>query len=110
MLTDTLEPIQFLPSKRAMYVRVIFAGLAAMVAFKGFRFFEGGLWYGNQTADFSAFHIVAQHIWRGDLSLTYQFSEFSKMQAEASGGLTSFMPWTYPPQFDLLLAPFGVLP
>ncbi|WGD53639.1 glycosyltransferase family 87 protein [Bradyrhizobium sp. CB1650] len=110
MLTETLERVQFLPSKRATYVRVIVAGLAAMVVFKAFRFFEGGLWAGNQTADFSAFHIVAQHVGRGDLDLTYQFALFAQMQAEASGGATSFMPWTYPPQFDLLLAPLGFLP
>ncbi|OAE99867.1 hypothetical protein AYJ54_32335 [Bradyrhizobium centrolobii] len=110
MLTETLEQIQFLPSKRAIYVRVIFAGLAAMVLFKGVRFFESGFWYDNQAADFSAFHIVAQRIWLGDLDLTYQFSQFARMQAESSGGATSFMPWTYPPQFDLLLAPFGFLP
>jgi hypothetical protein len=110
MITATLEQIQSSPSRRAVYVRVIFAGLAAMVLVKGLRFFEGGLWYGKQTADFSAFHIVAQHVWRGDLDLTYQFTEFAKMQAETSGGSTGFMPWSYPPQFDLLLAPLGLLP
>lgn len=110
MFAETLEAVQSSPLKRAIYSRSIFAGLAWMVGFKSIWFFQAGLWYGNQTADFSAFHIVAQQIWRGGLNLTYQFSEFSKMQAEASGGSTSFMPWTYPPQFDLLLAPLGVLP
>jgi hypothetical protein len=110
MLTATLEQIQFLPSKRATYVRAIVAALAVMVLFKTWRFFGGGLWAGNQIADFSAFHIVAQHVWRGDLDGTYQFALFAQMQAETSGGATSFMPWTYPPQFDLLLAPLGFLP
>jgi hypothetical protein len=27
-----------------------------------------------------------------------------------SGGHGSFMPWTYPPQFDVVLAPFGLIP
>jgi hypothetical protein len=32
------------------------------------------------------------------------------MQKEASGGTDSFMPWTYPPQFSLLLAPLAFIP
>jgi hypothetical protein len=108
MLTATLEQLQ--PRKRAIYVCVILTLLAAILVFKTFRFFEGGLWYGGQTADFAAFHIVAQRIWLGDLDLTYQFSSFMKMQLAAAGGTTGVMPWTYPPQFDLLLAPLAFLP
>lgn len=110
MLIATLEHIQALPRKRTIYLGVILALLLAILVFKAFRFFEGGLWYGGQTADFSAFHIVAQRIWRGDLDLTYQFAAFTKMQMEAAGGTTGVMPWTYPPQFDLLLAPLALLP
>lgn len=110
MLIATLEHIQALPRKRTIYLGVILALLLAILVFKAFRFFEGGLWCGGQTADFSAFHIVAQRIWRGDLDLTYQFAAFTKMQMEAAGGTTGVMPWTYPPQFDLLLAPLALLP
>jgi hypothetical protein len=110
MLTETLEQIQASPRKRTIYVCVILTLLVAILVFKAFRFFEGGLWYGGRTADFAAFHIVAQRIWYGDLDLTYQFSSFMKMQLAAAGGTTGVMPWTYPPQFDLLLAPFALLP
>lgn len=110
MLTATLEQIQASPRKRTIYACIILALLVAILVFKTFRFFEGGLWYGGQTADFSAFHIVAQRVWLGDLDLTYQFAAFTKMQIAAAGGPTGVMPWTYPPQFDLLLAPFAGLP
>ncbi|MBR0684912.1 DUF2029 domain-containing protein [Bradyrhizobium manausense] len=110
MLTATLEQIQASPRKRTIYLCVILALLAAILGFKTFRFFEGGLWYGGQTADFAAFHIVAQRIWLGDLDLTYQFASFTQMQMAAAGGTVGVMPWTYPPQFDLLLAPFAFLP
>jgi hypothetical protein len=110
MLTATFEQIQSSPRKRTIYVCVILALLAAILAFKTFRFFAGGLWYGGQTADFSAFHIVAQRVWLGDLDLTYQFASFTKMQIAAAGGTTGVMPWTYPPQFDLLVAPLALLP
>jgi hypothetical protein len=110
MLTATLEQIQASPRKRTIYVCVILTLLAAILVFKAFRFFEGGLWYGGQTADFSAFHIVAQRIWLGDLDLTYLFASFTKMQIAAAGGTSGVMPWTYPPQFGLLLAPLAFLP
>ena len=110
MLTATLEQIQASPRKRVVYLCVILALLAAVLGFKTFRFFEGGLWYSGQTADFAAFHIVAQRIWLGDLDLTYQFASFTQMQIEAAGGTTGVMPWTYPPQFDLLVAPLAFMP
>ncbi len=45
----------------------------------------------------------------GQLDLVYQFETLVKLQ-QAFAGSTSFMPWTYPPQFDLLVAPFALLP
>lgn len=110
MLTETLEQIQASPRRRTIYVCVILSLLAAILAFKALRFFEGGLWYGSQTPDFTAFHIVAHRIWLGDLDLTYQFAAFAKMQLAAAGGAAGVMPWTYPPQFDLVLAPLAFLP
>lgn len=110
MFAETLESIQSSPSKRTIYVRGLVATLAAMVALKTFWFFRWGLWHDHEVADFAAFHIVAQRVWLGGLDLTYRFAAFMKMQAEVSGGATGFMPWTYPPQFDLLLAPFAFLP
>ena len=78
--TSTLEQIQASPRKRTIYVCVILTLLATILVIKTFRFIEGGFWYGSQTVDFAAFHIVAQRIWLGDLDLTYQFSSFLKMQ------------------------------
>ena len=67
-------------------------------------------WEAGQATDFAAFHIAAQRVWLGDVELAYQFQWFMKMQAEASAGATGFMPWTYPPQFALLLSPLALLP
>ncbi|OKO72769.1 hypothetical protein AC629_37600 [Bradyrhizobium sp. NAS80.1] len=111
MLAAALEQIQdFAPPRRAAYVRIMVAGFAAIVLFKAFRFFEHGFWQAGQATDFAAFYIAAQRVWLGDVNLTYQFQLFMKMQAEVSAGATSFMPWTYPPQFSLLLSPLALLP
>ena len=110
MLAVALEKIKdFAPPKRAAYVRVILAGFAAIVLSKAFRFFEHGFWEAGQATDFAAFYIAAQRVWLGDVDLTYQFQWFMKMQVEASAGATGFMPWTYPPQFVLLLSPLAFL-
>ncbi len=110
MLAETLERVQFSPSKRTTYVRFVLAALAGIVAFKTFWFARWGGWADRELADFDAFHIVAQRVWRGDLDQVYHFEALLKMQMEAAGGMTSFMPWTYPPQYDLLVAPFAFLP
>ncbi|MBR1128805.1 glycosyltransferase family 87 protein [Bradyrhizobium iriomotense] len=110
MLAETLERVRFSPSKRATYVRLVLAALAAVIAFKTFWFARLGGWTDRGLADFDAFHIVAQRVWRGDLDQVYHFEALLKLQMEAAGGATGFMPWTYPPQYGLLLAPFAFLP
>lgn len=110
MLTRTFERIQASPARRTAYGGAILVMLTVMLVLKALRFRESGFWYGSQAPDFAAFHIVAQRVWHGDVGLTYQFAAFMKMQIEASGGTNDFMPWTYPPQFDLLIAPLAFLP
>jgi hypothetical protein len=110
MFAETLEAVQSSPPKRAVYVRFVLAALAVMVAFKTFRFGRWSAWQVHELSDFDAFYVVAQQIWRGQLDLVYRFETLIKIQAEAYHGATSFMPWTYPPQFDLLVAPFALLP
>ncbi|OPY94281.1 hypothetical protein A5906_14615 [Bradyrhizobium sacchari] len=109
MLAETLEAVQSSPSKRTIYVRLILATLAMMVLFKTFRFGRWSVWQIRELSDFDAFYIVARQVWRGELDLVYRFETLIKLQ-QAFTGSTSFMPWTYPPQFDLLLAPLALLP
>ncbi|BAL79610.1 glycosyltransferase family 87 protein [Bradyrhizobium cosmicum] len=110
MLAKTFEQIQSSPGRRATYERSLLATLAAIVGLKAYWFFHWGFWHDHEVPDFAAFHIVAQRVWLGDVDLTYRFAAFMKMQTAMSGDATGSMPWTYPPQFDLLLAPFAFLP
>lgn len=110
MLTRTFEQIQALPGRRTAYAGAILVTIALMLVLKAQRFASDGFWQGSQVPDFAAFHIVAQRVWHGDVELAYQFAAFMKMQLDASGGTNGFMPWTYPPQFDLLVAPLAFLP
>jgi hypothetical protein len=110
MLAETLEQLQASPSKQRTYVRFIVAALAVIIAFKACWFARLGGWADRELADFDAFHIAAQRVWLGDLDQVYHFKALLKMQVDAAGGATSFMPWTYPPQYGLLLAPLAFLP
>ncbi|WP_439370686.1 glycosyltransferase family 87 protein [Bradyrhizobium sp. DASA03120] len=109
MFAETLEAVQSSPSKRTIYVRFVLAALAVMVLFKTFRFGHWIVWQVHELSDFDAFYIVAREIWHGQVDLAYRFETLIKLQ-QAFTGSTSFMPWTYPPHFDLLLAPFALLP
>ncbi len=109
MFAETLEQLQASPSKRAAYVRFVLAALAVIVAFKTLWFARFGGWASRELADFDAFHIVAQRIWLGDIDQVYHFKALLKMQMDAAGGATGFMPWTYPPQYGLFLAPLAFL-
>lgn len=110
MLANTLETIESSAPKRAVYTRALVATLTICVAFKAIWFARLGFGQHRELVDFDAFHIIARHVWLGDADLAYQFEKLVDMQKEASGGSDSVMPWTYPPQFDLLLAPFGLIP
>jgi hypothetical protein len=60
-------------------------------------------------ADFDAFYLAAHMVWRGEIHQAYHFLMFTRAQ-EAFFGAPRFLPWAYPPQFNLLVAPFAFLP
>lgn len=68
-------------------------------------------WHGRGVSlvDFHTFYIAGLAFWAGDLNQAYQLQSFLKLQ-EVLMGSKSFMPWTYPPPFDLLCAALAVFP
>jgi len=63
----------------------------------------------RELIDFDAFRIAGQMAWRGDIADAYRFSTMMQAQLEL-GGSRAFMPWTYPPPFNLIAAGLAVLP
>lgn len=110
MIAKSLETIPSSVAKSATYACSIFAALTLGVVYKTAWFSRLGAWQQRNIVDFDAFHIIAQRVWLGDVDQAYRFDKFVNMQREASGGTDSFMPWTYPPQFDLFVAPLAFLP
>jgi Glycosyltransferase family 87 len=110
MLVRTLESVQSSAAKRTRYARHILEGLTIVLVFMTGWFSRWGAWQDRGLLDFDAFYIVAQRVWLGDVEQAYRFDQLIKMQMDASGGKFIFMPWTYPPQFDLLVAPLALIP
>jgi hypothetical protein len=109
MFAKALESIQLSGPRQAAYTRWIVAILAVCLAIKALWFSRLGAWHDRTLVDFDAFYIIARHVWLGDVDQAYQFVKLVAMQREMAGA-DSFMPWTYPPQFSLLLAPLALLP
>lgn len=110
MIVTILEAARSSTAKGSRYIRIVLMTLAALVLAKM-------AWFAGSTqgigarplVDFDMFHLVGQMIWRGELHLAYRFETLLEAQRTVTGG-TSFMPWTYPPQFDLLVAPLALTP
>jgi len=59
--------------------------------------------------DFDAFYIVGQLYWSGQITEAYDTVAMAARQ-RALVGHDGFMPWTYPPQFDLIALTLPALP
>lgn len=105
----TLELAQSSETKRTMYTRLVLGAVTISVLAKTAWFSRLGSLEQRGLVDFDDFHIVAQRVWLGDVHQAYQLERLLQMQIETFGA-SNFMPWTYPPQFSLLIAPFALLP
>ncbi|MGY8668277.1 glycosyltransferase family 87 protein [Bradyrhizobium sp. UFLA05-109] len=92
-----------------MRVRAVLAALAIAVLAKAAWFSAAGALQPRGLVDFDDFYIVAQRVWSGDVGQAYQLDRLLQMQIETFG-ISNFMPWAYPPQFDLVIAPLALLP
>jgi hypothetical protein len=63
----------------------------------------------HTAVDFDAFHLVGQLVLSGNIASAYDALTLFKLQQEAFGQ-EIFMPWTYPPQFNLIVGGLALLP
>lgn len=59
--------------------------------------------------DYDAFHVAGLMYWEGILSEAYRAETLTAAQTRLTGS-EMFMPWTYPPHFNLLTAGLALLP
>jgi Glycosyltransferase family 87 len=109
MLANTFELAQSSDAKRTMYLRVVLGALAIGALAKTAWFSGIGALHPRGLVDFDDFYLVAQRVWSGDVDQAYQLDKLLKMQIETFA-VSNFMPWAYPPQFNVLIAPLARLP
>ena len=88
-------------------VRMLLLSLAAVMLSKALRY--AGLLPAQDITDFDAFHIAGRMVWRGDIAQAYHLPALLTVQ-QALTGEQAFLPWTYPPPFDLVVAALAPLP
>lgn len=64
---------------------------------------------GRGLIDFDAFHVVARMALQGRMPDAYRYEALRPLERLA-GTIPGFLPWSYPPQFALVIAPLGGLP
>ena len=101
-------PVRSPATRRVMVTS--FAVLAVLILFTALQYgFPGLTAKGHTTKDYDAFYVAGRMFWEGRLPDAYVARLLIPAQREIIGA-SSFMPWTYPPQFNLLTAALGLLP
>jgi hypothetical protein len=103
---EAIECTREAEKKRAIYFSAILLLLALELVPTAAQLWGAGT---SGVSDFQGFYLAAQMVWRGTVEQAYHVATLSQLQRSADGGWV-FQPWTYPPLFDLLIAPFALLP
>jgi len=100
-----------LPQKSGKrYILLVCVILALLGLVKTYHFSGGGLSEGRfEMVDFDSFYLSGLLVGRDKIDDVYNFIKLAEYQKEFSGEV-AFLPWTYPPQFDVLVAVLAMLP
>jgi hypothetical protein len=107
---EVIEIAKSSATKRALYFRVILLVIALVLIPTA-----AELWgvqfrpESHKMLDFDGFYVAGQLVWRGAIEKAYHFVTMFQIEKPLSSSET-FQPWTYPPQFDLLVAPLALMP
>lgn len=64
----------------------------------------------GKLLDFDAFHLASVMMAQGNLPEAYDIATFTERQSALAGFNGTQLLWSYPPTFDLVIAPLGYLP
>ncbi len=92
------------------YILFVCATLGLLGLIKAYHFSGGGLSGGRfEMIDFDSFYLSGLLAARDKINDAYNFIKLAEYQKEYSGEM-AFLPWAYPPQFDLVVAALAMLP
>ena len=103
-LLATIESGYYSRSKRSFYAKFILAAAIVLMALTAVQFSNlGTKAHPRELVDFDDFYIVGQMVWHRDIDKAYLVHGIGETPASPSRGKTLLL-WTYPPQFDVLVA------
>lgn len=106
MLADIVETVQR-SRLRGIYLMLMLMTVAFMVINGGISHF--GV-VGKPTAsDFDAFYMASRLALRGDIVASYDYAQYVQQQIELMGK-NYRLTWSYPPPYNLVVAPLALLP
>lgn len=101
------------PTDRRVYVLTLFGCTLVLVGTSFFIFVLALKWGPDfrHVLDFTAFWAAASMTIEGQPALAYDWEAHRAVEEAALGGsFAGTMPWHYPPSFQIIVAPFGLLP
>lgn len=105
---DALEAARTSPHKRRLHAAAIL-GLSALLLLATTARFAGLVSGRLVPTDFDIFYIAGRMVWRGEIGDVYYFARLGPLMASLFEG-QHFLPWTYPPPFDLVVGALALLP
>lgn len=82
----------------------------ALIAYVALEFAAPGALEKSKLLDFDAFHLASVMMAEGNLTAAYDIPTFTERQSTLPGFDGTQLLWSYPPTFDLVIAPLGYLP
>jgi hypothetical protein len=103
-LLEAIEAGYHSRGKRAFHQKIVLIALAVVIALSAIQFFGlGAKTKPRELVDFDAYYIAGQLARQGEIEKAYHFRSMAEVQSSVAGS-QAFLPWTYPPPFDLIVA------
>ena len=96
--------------RQRLVTLVLIALFAAVIGAGAIRFRDvGGVQVTRGLGDFDAFYLASKLVLEGRIADAYRYADFAAVQRAVSS-TKALLLWSYPPPFDLVVAPLALLP
>ena len=106
MLADIIEVAQR-SRLRSLFVALLLAIITGMIASTAIK--HMGIVGKPAISDFDAFYMASRLLLRGDIVASYDYATYVKQQVELLGK-NYRLTWSYPPPYNLVIAPLALVP
>ena len=106
MLAQIIESGQESP-RRGLLISAVLAAITLTIVQSAFA--HAGLLGQSRVSDFDAFYLASQLLLRGDVAASYDYPQYVRQQIELLGQ-DHHLVWSYPPPYDLVVAPLALMP